>query len=179
MAGIGPTDLQDLAAELLTASVEALDTIPDYDPELEGAPNVQFVNSGGPVDDCGQLTVSVTPIAEAPTAPLLLGAGTRHRQDFRVNLVGLNVRLVRCLPAPAGMGGPPPASVQTAWSAQLNADAWALWNHLWNMARAGDLFTLCGEVYFDSLKTVGPQGGLGGWSLNLRVQLEGYEEVIT
>ena len=181
MAGLGATDLQDLAQSLLDAAVEALDTIPDYDATLEGAPDRQFISPGIPVDDCDQIAVYTAPIIEGPTAPLLMGAGTRHRQDFRVNQVGLFVRVTRCcLPQPAAVGAGigPPAADLTAAAAQLNADIWALWNHVWNLARAGDVFTLCGEVFFDGLTAFPPSGQCGGCVLSLRVSLEGYEEVL-
>ena len=64
-------------------------------------------------------------------------------------------------------------------AAQLNADAWALWNHLYNLVCAGQLFTFCNGVFWDGLRSIAPQGGCGGWVLNLRVALDGYEEAVT
>jgi len=66
MAGVGPTDLYDLAAEYLAACRESLDTVPTYAPALGGAPERSFVNYATPVADfasnatdasgCDQLT---------------------------------------------------------------------------------------------------------------------------
>jgi hypothetical protein len=124
--------------------------------------------------DCGpQLSVNAAPIREAPTEPLGLGAGTRHKQNFRKNLVGVQVWAVRCLPA----GPTPPAASITAAAAQTNADGWALWNYMWNVNRSGSadpLVSLCDEIFMDGMTPILPSGGCCGWTLNMRVELAGY-----
>jgi len=172
--GTDPTDLQTLCVEVLAASEEALDTIPGFAPGLEGAPERTFVSAGQPaLDCCNQLTVNSATIREAPTQPGGLGAGTRHRQDFRVNHVGVSVWITRCLSVQEAI---PSAAAQQALAEQVNADGWALWNHLWNLARSGDLVSICQEVFFDALTPLQPSGGCSGWVLALRFQLAGYEE---
>ena len=173
MAGTDATDLQALCDELLAASIEALDTIPDFAAELGGAPQRSFVSPGQPaLDCCDQLTVNVTSVTEAPTSPGGLSAG-RRASSARVNLVGLAVTITRCIPSYDDI---PLAEDLQASSEQLNADTWALWNHLWNLWRSGDLFTLCSEVFWDGLRPVNPSGGCAGSVLSLRVALDGYEE---
>ena len=67
--------------------------------------------------------------------------------------------------------------VLEAVAEQTAADGWALWNHLWNMARAGEIFSLCGGVYFDRMSPAHPvSGGCYGWLLLIRAELDGYEE---
>lgn len=173
MAGVGPNDLFVQCDELLTASVAALDTIPSLVPGLLGAPERAFVHAGTPaLDCCDQLTVNAAPIAEAPTAPLEMGAGTRHQQQFRKNYVGFQVTVTRC----ADLAElPPPMSVLEAVAQQTDADAWALWNYVWNLARSGAIFSLCSGVYFDRLAPLTPSGGCYGWILSIRAELEGYE----
>jgi hypothetical protein len=127
------------------------------------------------LDCCDQLTVGAAPIQEAPTRPLEMGAGTRHQQSFRKNYVGFNVTITRCAELAEV---PPPVGVLEAVAEQCSADAWALWNHLWNMARAGDIFSLCGGVYFDRLSPLTPSGGCYGWLLSIRAELDGYEEAL-
>jgi hypothetical protein len=61
---------------------------------------------------------------------------------------------------------------------QVNADAWALWNHIFNLIAAGQLFQLCGEVFWDGLNVLTPSGGCGGSVLSVRVRLDGYQETI-
>ena len=175
MPGTGPGDLQTLMEELLQASIDALDTIPTFDPALGGAPDRTYVNAGQPAFDCcDQLTVNAGRITEAPTEPGLR-AGTKHRLDYRINHVAAQISITRCLDNPPADLPPSPTALQ-ALAEQTNADAWALWNHLWNLARSGDLVTICDEVFFDALTPVQPSGGCAGWVLSLRAELEGYEE---
>lgn len=174
MAGTDPGDLHVLALELLIASIDALDTIPNTEPGLLGAPDRAYVNSGQPaLDCCNQLVVNAASIREAPTESGLV-AGTKHRLGYRINLVGLNVTITRCDRSLVEDQIPSTANLQ-ALAEQTNADAWALWNYLWNLARSGALFSICDEVFFDAMTPVGPSGGCSGWLLQMRVQLEGYE----
>lgn len=173
MAGVGPADLHDQCVELLNASIDALDTIPSLAPGLLGAPERAFVSAGTPaLDCCNQLTVNAAPIAEAPAQPLAMGAGTRHQQQFRKNYVGFTVTVTRC----GEWSDLPPSEAELeVVSEQTNADAWALWNYLWNLCRSGDLFSICSGVYFDRLAPLTPSGMCSGWVLSMRAELEGYE----
>lgn len=170
----GPGDLQDLCQELLDASAEALDTIPTYEPGLDGAPDRQLISPNTPVwDCCPQLAIYATPVTEADTAPGGLTSGRRTTLG-RINHVLFSVEIVRCIPTDIE----PPAAEITAASAQTNADAWALWNHLFNLIESGQLLTLCQEVFFEGITAVSPSGGCAGWTANIRVQLDGYQEVL-
>lgn len=174
MAGSGPADLHAICVEVLAAAVDALDTIPSLAPGLLGAPERAFVSAGTPaLDCCNQLTVNAAPVAEAPTAPLEMGAGTRHQQSFRKNYVGFSITITRCGPPTGDL--PPSPTEQEAVAEQTNADAWALWNYLWNMERSGLLFTLCGGVFNDRLAPITPSGGCYGWVYSFRAEVEGYE----
>jgi len=173
MAGTNPLDLYAQSQEILDACIEALDTIPSFSPGLGGAPERAFVVMGTPaLDCCDQLTVQAMPINEAPTEPLNMGAGTRHQQSFRKNYIGWRVTIVRCAEIKTI---PMPVAAQEEIAEQCYADAWALWNYLWNMARAGEIFTICGGVYFDSLNPLTPSGGCYGSVLTIRAELEGFE----
>ena len=174
MAGTGPSDLFDKCMEVLDASVAALDTIPSLAPGLLGSPERAFISAGTPaLDCCNQLTVNAAPIGEAATVPLELGAGSRHQQSFRKNLVGFQITITRCGP-PVG-DVPPSAEEQQAVAEQTCADAWALWNFLWNEERSGALFTICGGVFNDRLAPLTPSGGCYGWVFSFRAEVEGYE----
>ena len=172
MAGTGPQDLFDLCQELLDACVESLDTIPTFAPGLEGAPERSFVSPGASVDDCcPQLTVWAQVVGESPNSPGSFRG--KSAVDGQINVLSLVARITRCLPT---QGDPPPTTDLQAAAEQINADGWALWNHLYNMVRAEQLFMLCGEVFWDGLRSIVPSGGCGGWNLILRVELDGYEE---
>lgn len=174
MAGTGPQDLQILAEEFLAACVEALDTIPTFAPGLGGSPERFFIAPGQPVYDCcPQLSVHVGPVSEGVSAPPVPTASYA-----RVNRVTLVATIIRCLPGPDKSGNPPSAEDQQDSAIQIHADRWALWNHIWNMQRAGLIFQRCGDVIWDGIVPVIPQGGCGGSVLTLRVSYDGYEEAL-
>jgi hypothetical protein len=173
MAGVGPTDLHDLASALLNASIEALDTIPSYAATLAGAPDRTFV-APGPVslDCCDQLTVHVGTVSEGGSAPELPAASFA-----RINRAQLVITAARCVPGPDNQGNPPPALAQEVAATQIDADKWALWNHLYNLIRVDDLFSRCCDVIWGALTPLQPNGGCGGSRLTITVCLDGYEEV--
>jgi hypothetical protein len=170
VAGTGPEDLYDLQQELLDASVASLDTIPTFAPGLGGAPERSYVSPGLPAFDCcDQLTVHTPAILDSPFSPD--SATGRSARSASVITVSLVVTATRCVP-----GEPEPAVVDLlAPTQQISADGWALRNHLLNMIRSDELFSICSEVFWDGLRYVNPQGGCAGWTVNLRVQLDGYE----
>ena len=171
---------------MLAASVEALDTIPLSFPALAGAPGRSFVSSGRPAfDNCcgdertvgGQLTVNAAFAVPKQIVPTTQGVDAKI--GMRINHVTFNIWIVRCLPIADIDGEAPSAAANSAAAEQTDADAWALYNHLWNMVRAGALLSICSEVFFDGLRALDPSGGCGGWVLTLRAQVDGYEESIS
>ena len=184
----GPGDLHVLALAFLLDVADALDTIPDDDPTLEGAPLRQFISPGVPVNDfvgrdcCSQIAVWALPTVEADTAPGGLDAGKRAGRHAWINHVGLSAAVSRCIPM--GESGslelftPPSADVLTEAARQHNADGWALWNHLHNAVHAEHLLTLCDEVAFDGITPAIPAGGCSGWVVAIRANLGGYTETI-
>ena len=174
MAGVGPTDLHDLALSLLDAAVGALNTIPEFDSTLDGAPSRAFVAPGPVVlDCCDQLTVHVQGIIEGESAPAQPRASIS-----RINDVQLVITAARCIPVSAADGTPPPAADQQEAAEQINADQWALWNHIYNMVNAGVLFDKCCHVIWGALRALQPSGGCGGSTLTITVCLDGYPETI-
>ena len=181
--GTSPADLHTLAEDLLAVCVEALETIPGYDPALAGAPDRAFVSPGVPVFDwvepapdgvgcCDQVAVHVEAITDAPTSPGGLAAG---QKKAKINHVTLIATVTRCVPS--WMGGLPPAVVDLEEAAaQINADGWALWNHIFNEMLAGTFLEACTEAFFDGMRALRPSGMCGGWVLTFRAQLDGYEE---
>ena len=170
------TDLQALAEEYLAACVEALDTIPNFDPVLGGAPGRSFVTHGRPVlDCCDQLTVNVDSVIESPTGRVP-GATSKSFKAGWTNLVALVATISRCIPVPDAQGNPPPVPQMELAARQLNSDNWALWNHVHNLVVAGSLFEDCGEVFFDGIRAFAPSGGCGGWTMVVRASLNGYSE---
>jgi hypothetical protein len=180
--GIGPLDLETLCEDFLAAMLEALNTIPNYDASLKGAPDRYFVSPGTPVwDCCEQLAVHVQNVNDADTTPGGLAAGLRHVTG-RVNQVRLIGTSTRCVPVgeltAAGEWKPPPAADLQDAAKQLNADNWALWNHLNNLLASEQLLTLCSNVIFDGITAAVPFGGCAGWTVVFRVVLGGYREAL-
>ena len=105
-------------------------------------------------------------------------AGQRHRLA-RINHVTFLGRSTRCIPtgtdSQLGAYTPPTPEDLDVAGEQLHADAWALWNHLFEVERevAG-----CSEIFFDALTAVVPSGGCAGWTVTIRAQLDGYDESI-
>ncbi len=176
MAGLGPEDLDLLCHDFLDACVEALDTIPIFAPGLGGAPERSYVSPGQSADDCcpDQLTVWWENITETPTTS---GSPTgQSAKTSRGNNVLLIARIVRCMNRPEA--GAPSTTTEEDYAVQKSADAWALWNHIYNMVRAGTFSSLCDEVYWDGLRSITPSGGCSGSQLVIRVALDGYEETL-
>lgn len=166
---MGPEDLQALAQEFLDACVEALDTIPSFAPGLGGAPARSYIAPALPAFDCcPQLTVHVAGVVPSPASPGT-STGTSARSAL-VTVAGLVATIIRCVQAGEGVE----TETMTEEAAQINADGWALWNHILGLIRAGDLFSQCGEVFWDGLRPVPAQGGCAGYTLNLRVLINGY-----
>jgi hypothetical protein len=169
-------DLQILAESYLAACVEALDSIPDFSLGLGGSPGRSFVTHGNPVMDCcDQLVVSINTVSESLTGQVP-GATSKSFKTGWTNLVTLIATISRCIPVPDAHGNPPPVAEMQAAAAQLNADNWALWNHVHHLVAAGMLFESCGEVFFDGIRALQPSGGCAGWVMQVRVSLNGYSE---
>jgi len=177
VAGIG--DPHAVALLLLESCAEALNTVPTFDADLLGAPARQFISPGQSVDDCcDQLSVYIPGIAHKSDTR---GTGKPHLGA--INYVAFTTRITRCIPngmnPETGMYTPPSATALKASAKQLNADAWALWNHLFNLQSSDLLLNLCSEVFFDGISAIVPSGGCGGWTLQMHVSLEGYPETLS
>ena len=169
------TDLQALCVELLAAAVDALDTVPLADSALLGAPERRYVSPGQPaLDCCDELSVYASAIGEYAD-PRLPSSG--RRIAAHISLITLIITASRCVHVMQEDGDPPLAGDLERDAAQINADGWALWNHLYNLWRSGLLFTLCGEVFWDGLRALAPSGGCAGWQFVIRASLNGYEDV--
>lgn len=179
----GPLDLHLLAEEFKDACIAILNTLPAHDATLKGAPDRAFTHYGIPVwDCCEQLAVHATFLSEADTTPGGLDAGQRANRYARLNHVRLTGSLTRCVtsvgdqPAVGDYKPPSPAAL-TADAKQHHADAWALWNILFELKASGDLLTLCDEMFFEGILPFAPSGGCAGWTVIVRAVLGGYQEL--
>jgi hypothetical protein len=176
MAGIG--DLHALAQLILDSAAEALDTIPAYDAGLLGAPARKFISPGLPVIEancCNQLTVYIPNISGDA-----MSAG--KPELGMLNIIAFTIQISRCIPDGFDQMGnyspPTPTAIQEA-ARQLDADAWALWNHLYNLRSSDLLNSLCEKVFFDGINATVPSGGCAGWVAQVRCELGGYLEALS
>ena len=179
----GPTDLFTQADEILQACIAALDTIPLDDPTLDGAPDRAFISpSFGPIECCpggGQLTVHVDLTQDAPAAP---GLKMGRLQAGKVTHVVFVISIARCVRdsrqgTTSALEEPLRAEDQSATSRQTDSDVWALVNYLYALWQSGDLFTLCGEVFFEGARPIPQSGGCAGWTMVVRASLNGYQVI--
>lgn len=168
------SDLYDVARELLDAATVALNSAP------AGVPARRFVSAGLPAFDCQQLTVhagGTTPgLAEGYTLPIEppMQPGLRHL-TAKVNLVQLTITIIRCVTVPeTGKTAPSPAKLDADAQKTL-ADLWVIWNSLYTQKLANTLFPPEHRpLFFDPAIALPIQGGMAGWQIPFRVQLDGY-----
>lgn len=172
------TDLYDTCEELLVVCADAVKPTP-------GGPFTRaYVSPGPPAWDCEQLTVHSVGPAIGDTQPLQPPLQTLHRVSTTgfVNLVTLIVTPLRCVTT-IGKNGEipiaPPAVSLVADADKLYADLWAIVNTVKSRYRQGTLFSPVGcakrEFTLDPTVVLNTQGGLMGWQIQYRVQLDGYE----
>lgn len=173
------TDLNDVAAEYLEICNVALADTPG------GQLDRRYVSVGLPAFDCcdpGQLTVHVGGALEADTAPVApaLQAGHRIQTTGVVNMIVLTATVIRCVPVASTDGKNVPTIVQlSAASEKIDADLWAIWNHLVHGKRTGVYFAPNErELVLEPAFAINTQGGCGGWQIPIRVQLSGYQPVL-
>lgn len=162
------TSLYDAAAALLAAAVAALDLTDARAP-------ARFYVSDGPVAlDCEQVTVEVAGIGQADTAPQspFLEPG-RRPLIASLGLVALKITATRCVPVVSDSGRPPSVAAIQASAQKVLADGWSIWNYLHQQIRDGALFPGCQGVFIDPAQPIGTSGGVGGWTLTVRVPLDG------
>lgn len=174
-------DAHRIALAFLDGVVASLNTIPDDEATLAGAPGRQYVATGTPAIDCEQVSVWLATTSELPLFPTSDGdliAGQRGIAG-RVNWVNATVIVARCVPtvqqqAKSGRTIWPTPDEMTAAAYQTNADMWAMWCGL-NVARTSGLIAhACESVMFGVATALLTAGGFGGWQLPLMFQLGGY-----
>lgn len=176
MAG-AVSDLYDLAHEWLEVCSEAVTAT------FGGAISRAFVCDPPPAFDCcPQLTVHLGGPSEADTVPQSPPLIVAERANFvpNMNLVAMTATVVRCN-ATAGDNGeeillPDPADIELVARA-TSEDVWAIWNYTKQRHRENVLFssrTQRRELFLDAPVAVAAQGGCSGWTLPIRVQVDGF-----
>lgn len=167
----GPTTVSgmyDLAQAALSVAETALATT------VGGSPERAFVSPSRPPWDCCPFVAVWTPrIGEESTSPFSPPAATGNRQRYgRINLVTLNVTVVRCNPWD-GVNLAPPADDIELVAQQTMEDGWALWCGFHNALQDGTFLSLCDDVHFDAGQAMEQQGQAVGWQFVMRANLGG------
>lgn len=164
--------LYDALTELFDLCVVALADTPD------GAPECRHLTPGPPSwDVVPSLFVWAGGPAVADTFPLQPALAPAHRVTTmgQVDLVSITATILRCAPMLTDDGGLPSDQEFTDTTRQTSADLWAIWNHIKQAKRTGQLFGPPErELFMDPAVAVAQQGGACGWNITLRTQLDGY-----
>lgn len=175
----GPGDLFAAAQALLTASAAGVATSPG------GPIDYQAIWPGLPAFDCAPaIHVHTGGASFADTYPLQppLQPMQQIAMNGEVNLIVFTVTVLRCVPTVTqGQSSVllPQVAAITESARITMGDLWAVWNHLKNQHRAGLLFqTPSGRREFRFLPAVPlrTSGGVGGWEIQVAVELSGYSE---
>lgn len=168
-------DLFAAASAVLDVSAQSLDSLTAHG--LSGAPARRYVAPGLPAFDCEQLTVYAALLSEAPTSPLSPAPQSGSRQTSgRVNVASFLVSVVRCDIPVSGDRGAPSVDGLEAAAEQIYGDGWSVWNGLWWSFRNGLLLgdDRCSIRSMTAGHPLDPQSGFGGWNVELKVQLPGF-----
>lgn len=162
--------VSDLAHALLTTATATL-TSPPAD---------RYVAMGKPAaDGCDQLVVwadTFTLVRPAGTLANSLASRDSLEPGGALPAVVFNVQLLRCgAPVPDGNVLPTPAEMDAHATTALT-DAWALYRGLLAALSAGTLFGTPNPVpahhtLIRDMTAYGPEGGVAGWSVPVRVSL--------
>lgn len=163
--------LYDLCREYLDAASAAISLT------VGGPIGRTYIAAGPPAFDCEQVTVYAGGPAEATTEPLNPPLVPGYRVDVtgRVNLIAMTCTILRCSPSPDNRGNPPAVAALDAAARASLGDVWAVWNHIATLRLAGQLWMpKTRAVFYDPAQMVNTSGGISGWQIPLRVELEGF-----
>jgi hypothetical protein len=123
--------------------------------------------------------VHPSPIGLADTSPTSPSLQPAHRiVSANVNLIGLIVTVIRCVPVVKEISGGkaqlPTVAEMDASAQAILRDGWVLWNGLKQRHRDDTLLPpRCRDVFLEPAIPLDPAGGLGGWQLTIRTNLDG------
>lgn len=172
-----PGGLYAAAQELLGAAAAGLALSPG------GAISYQAIWPGLPAFDCapalfvhaGGPSVGDTYPLQPPLQPM-----QRIVDTGQVNLVLLTITVLRCVPvltqSQQSVLLPQPAALNAS-AEETMGDVWTLWNYLYEQHRSGALFSSPSrrrEFSLDPAVAVRTSGGVGGWEMGVRFQLDGF-----
>lgn len=165
------------AAELLAAATTILAGTP------AGAPTNRYVAHGPPAYDCcDSLIVHAGALQYGDFSRGATGSTRIDPRAMVVPIVPLTITVLRCANQQAMPGGgivirPAQLAAIQADAQKVYADGWSLFNGIAKMTRDQTLFAglPCRTFEVDGVLPVSPEGGCLGWTLDLHVQLDGFD----
>lgn len=158
------------ADELLEIASDALAST------VGGPIEYQFVTVEEVSHDCELLAVTMRTIGDAPFGTgSTLGAGNRHITGA-LNLYGFRVTVVRACQPQIDEGGNFPSAQEHDDAATISIeDVTAIWNAVRQAWRSGELFGGgCSKLFFDGARALAAAGGLAGWEIDFRTDIDGF-----
>lgn len=139
-----------------------------------GVPSRVYLAVPGPPFDCDQLTVETKGLGDAAFATTsTLGGG--RRITAALNLVGFTVKIVRCVPTLDENGNPPDEVESSIAADMLNKDLWSIWTRIRTEQREGTLFNgECGHLFYDGAFAIEEEGGVAGYQIEFRADIDGF-----
>ncbi len=168
--------LYAFAVELLGVSSAALSTT------VGGSIGRAFVSPTLPaLDCCPQLTVDVRTLSLELTSPTTPITALGHRVGSAPGaliLATLVITVARCTPTVQQNSLPSVAAMQAS-ARETTEDLWAIWNAIFALDRAGELFAgRCAALYLDPPVPLNAEGGCVGWVIPVRPAIDGYRPVL-
>lgn len=135
-------------------------------------PDRRYVTFGEVALDCELCVVSITLGRHGTADEASSGLPSFPGSPFTRSL-DMDVWVIRCVPTltddePDKI---PTAEALLASAEELTDDAWTLWSGLKQKHTDGSLMSGCTSVFFGDLNPYGPEGGMGGSTLSLSIQL--------
>ncbi len=139
-----------------------------------GIPDLSYISTSPPAYDCcPALIVHVARLSEEFTSPSVPSPASMLRPEITgLILATYQIVVLRCAASLTANGLPSPSAIQ-AVSAEVQQDAWALWNGITHAYKDGLIFDNCLGFHRDDLVPVREQGGCVGWEWTLRAVING------
>ena len=176
------TDLYGAAETLLSLAANAVATTPG------GPIDYRAIIQGLPVFDCPPaIYVSAGQVVIGDTLPLSPSLNPLQRITHFgiVDLPVFAITVIRCVSTITRSGNNIllPSAAELSEDAYIcYADLWAVWNALVHAHHDGTLFqrpSRSREFGIDGAQPVRTEGGAGGWVIQVRFQLDGYDPGVT
>lgn len=157
---------------LFDIATQALDAVVSrFAAEAVALPDRRYVTAGEVALDCDQVVVEIVRVFTG----LPGGEITEPVSCAVPRSAEMNIWLIRCVPGMSEDGSAPSASALSDSGEELLTDGWILTWGLLQEYRDGNFLSQCDKLVIGNLTSVGPEGGFGGWALNIQADLTSWQ----